>query len=184
MTEPLDVPEAPVTPQQIMVFDDEMEEGAAQEMIITVWARVLKVAPCLRVSQDEPSPLDDPVNLQIVKDVVRGAVLRWADRGSGALKFQSSGDFSQTLADVGALLRPNEIRELEEMCGEFTRQQRAATISTATYNNEIVHAPWCSVNFAAGALNPQPGAPVFCNCGSILNNGAGPIWGPANEGTP
>ncbi|MDH3045049.1 hypothetical protein [Gordonia alkanivorans] len=120
------------------IDDDVLPDSTIQSMINTAAARAVKVAPCLRVpigSTDPVSPLADEASAEIVKDVMRSAVLRWIDRGSGAIYSEQSGDFSRSiLKDSANLFRPNEIRDLQEVCQDYRRQQTASTILTGAPN--------------------------------------------------
>ncbi|MDH3021152.1 hypothetical protein [Gordonia alkanivorans] len=120
------------------VDDDVLSDSTIQSMINTAAARAVKVAPCLRIplsSTDPVSPLADEVSAEIVKDVMRSAVLRWIDRGSGAVYSETSGDFQRSLLkDSASLFRPNEIRDLEEVCRDYRRRQTASTVLTFAPN--------------------------------------------------
>lgn len=122
-----------LTPADIQKFDDSLPDDVVQDMINTVAARVVKMCPALRLPLDDPAnPLADDVSSEVLKDVMRAAVLRWAERGSGAVREQGSGDFSQSLVvDRAGLFRPNEIRDIADVCGNArAHAQTASTILT------------------------------------------------------
>ncbi|WNN95738.1 head-to-tail adaptor [Gordonia phage Fribs8] len=168
------LPEAPIEFSDLSPFDDDLTEGEATPMIRSAWARAISVAPCLGTAYDD---LTD-VQKEIVKDVLRGAILRWAERGAGAVTQRNAGDYGETLkGGNGGLFQPGEIRDLQDVCSEHKRRPRASTILTGdTRGATPQHAAWCAVNFAAGALAPGVGTPVFCDCGADLTDGQGPLW--------
>jgi hypothetical protein len=54
-----------------------------------------------------------------VKAILRGAVLRWNDAGSGALQAQTAGPFGQTLdtrQERRGMFWPSEIVQLQSLC--------------------------------------------------------------------
>ncbi|QFG05086.1 head-to-tail adaptor [Gordonia phage Dre3] len=168
------LPDAPIEFSDLSPFDDELTEGEATPMIRSAWARAISIAPCLGDKFDD---LTD-VQKEIVKDTLRGAILRWAERGSGAVTQRNAGDYGETLkGGTDGLYWPAEIRDLQDVCSEHKRRGRASTIPTGD-NRGVVpqHAPWCAVNFAAGALAPGVGTPTFCDCGADLTDGEGPLW--------
>lgn len=168
------LPTPPIEFSYLSPFDDELTEAEATPMIRSAWARAISIAPCLGTGFDE---LTD-VQKEIVCDVLRGAILRWADRGSGAVAQRNAGDYGETLRGGSTgLFQPDEIRDLQDVCSEHKRRGRATTIPTGDNRGMVTqHADWCAVNFAAGALAPGVGTPVFCDCGADLTDGQGPLW--------
>lgn len=78
-------------------------------------------------------PRPDDTDIEILKDVVRSAILRWNDRGSGAIVSRNAGEYGETLNradDKRALYRPGEIRDLQAVCGNVRKRGQASTIST------------------------------------------------------
>lgn len=83
----------------------------AQAMIDDALALAARVAPCI---------LDDTfAYAAAAKAILRGAILRWNDSGSGALQAQTAGPFGQTL-DTRQVRKgmfwPSEIEQLQELC--------------------------------------------------------------------
>ncbi|QDM56434.1 head-to-tail adaptor [Gordonia phage Pons] len=172
--------EAPITFADLQKFDDEITEGEAQDMIATAWARAKRAAPCLGDAEWPGTDAGADEDVEILKDTMRGAILRWADRGSGAVQARSAGDYGETIVTGdGNLYRPNEIRELQDLCKSYRRRGSATTILTGPYAAPAVqHADWCSMNFVAW---PNP-APQFCDCGAILTGSGLPLYPDPNPG--
>ncbi|WP_439029003.1 hypothetical protein [Gordonia terrae] len=121
------LPTPPIQFSDLSPFDDDLTAEQAEPMIRSAWARAISAAPCLG---DETNTLT-PVHLEIVKDVLRGAVLRWAERGSGAVYQRSAGDYAESVKiGSGGLFQPQEIRDLQDICSEHKRRPRASTILT------------------------------------------------------
>ena len=165
MTEPLG--QAFLSAEDVLKFDDDLDTATVEDMIETVYADAVLVAPCIK---DEDFVI--PEYRVKVKSILRGVVLRWADAGSGGVKQRAAGDFSESLdlSSSGGKLRPGEIRELQDLCvaadGE-KRRARATTIPTGFYGPMIVqHAEWCSMSFGGN----------FCDCGAILSGDGQPLW--------
>lgn len=119
--------DVPLTWADIKVFEPDIAEDIADALISGVWARARKLAPCLKSPETE---LDD-TDSELLRSTLRSAVLRWHDQGSGAVASRSALDFSETLrSDRGGLFRPDEVRDLLEMCTNY-RQDSATTIDTS-----------------------------------------------------
>ena len=84
----------------------------AQAMIDDALALAARVAPCILTEDFEYATA--------AKAILRGAILRWNDSGSGALQAQTAGPFGQTL-DTRQVRKgmfwPSEIEQLQELCG-------------------------------------------------------------------
>jgi len=159
--------DAPLTKEQVQVFDADLSDEQAEAMISTVWARAKKVAPCLK----EDAALADEDDEEFVRGILRAVVLRWADSGSGVHTNRVAGDYQEGLNQFGGgLFRPNEILDLQQMCITFSGQ-RATTIPTGGYDSVLVqHAAWCNVNFSSDAPFP------LCDCGAELSWDGTPLW--------
>ncbi|MGW0038412.1 hypothetical protein [Gordonia sp. NPDC003376] len=121
------LPTPPIQFSDLSPFDDDLTADQAEPMIRSAWARAISVAPCLGTAYDD---LTD-VQKEIVKDVLRGAILRWAERGAGAVTQRNAGDYGETLkGGNGGLFQPGEIRDLQDVCSEHKRRPRATTILT------------------------------------------------------
>lgn len=92
-----------------------IEAAKANAMIDDAEAMALLAAPCI-----------DDVGFAYgtaVKAILRGAVLRWNDSGSGALQAQTAGPFGQTLdtrQERRGMFWPSEIVALQGLCGTTT----------------------------------------------------------------
>lgn len=99
-----------LTPDDLAPFAT-IDEAKAQAMIDDAEAMAVLVAPCITTS--------DFANAAVVTAILRGAVLRWHDSGSGALSAQAAGPFSQTLdtrQQRRAMFWPTEIAQLQSLC--------------------------------------------------------------------
>jgi len=83
----------------------------AQAMIDDAEAMAVLAAPCITA--------DGFTNAAVVKAVLRGAVLRWNDAGSGAMQAETAGVFSRTLdtrQERRGMFWPSEIVQLQSLC--------------------------------------------------------------------
>lgn len=91
----------------------EIEAAKAEAMIEDAEAMALLAAPCIAA--------DDFAYGTAVKAILRGAVLRWNDSGSGALQAQTAGPFGQTLdtrQERRGMFWPSEIVALQSLCAD------------------------------------------------------------------
>lgn len=99
-----------------------------------------------------------------LKAILRGAILRWNDAGSGAKSSQSAGPFSETIDTTVSrrgMFWPSEITNLQSICSDGL-SGKAFSIDTVSFSG--VHATICSINFGAAS----------CSCGADI---AGyPLW--------
>lgn len=140
-----------------------IDDVKADAMIADAVAQAILVAPCLA---DE----DDLSENQIaaVKSILRGAVLRWNDSGSGAYQAQTAGPFSVTMdtrQQRRSLFWPSEIEQLQKICDAINGGDGGAFVVDTAPGCAITHADVCSINFGAN----------YCSCGAILTL-AGPLW--------
>jgi hypothetical protein len=110
-----------------------IEATKAQAMIDTAMARAARVAPCIR---DETLNAD---NSEAAKGVIRDAVLRWHDSGSGAFTQRSEqrGPFGvqesyDNRQPRKVLFWPTEIEELQSICADHNGVARAGAFSVDT----------------------------------------------------
>lgn len=126
------------------VIDDEKAEA----MITDAVAMAALVAPC--ITSDEFAHAD------AARAIIRGAILRWNDTGSGAAQTVQSGPFSQTLdtrQQRRGMYWPSEIQELQRLCVVGGNSSGAFQIDTAPAST--AHLPWCSLMLGA----------LYCSCG-------------------
>ena len=134
----------------------EIDETKAQEMIDDATAIAVLVAPCLADEGELTAQ-----QLAATKAVLRGAILRWNDTGSGALTQQTAGPFSQTIDNRQgrkSMFWPTEIDSLQAICRESDGSGGAFAIDTYPACGPVVHADICSINFGA----------TYCSCGAAL----------------
>lgn len=88
-----------------------IETAKANAMIEDAEAMALLAAPCIAANGFAYGTA--------VKAILRGAVLRWNDSGSGALQAQTAGPFGQTLdtrQERRGMFWPSEIVALQSLC--------------------------------------------------------------------
>ena len=134
-----------------------IDTAKANAMIADALAMAELVAPCIT---------DDEFAYEAAaKAILRGAILRWHDSGSGAVSQQVAGPFQQVLDNRQprrSLFWPTEIEQLEKLCADTTGGGAAWSYDTAPMGD--VHADVCALNLGA----------EYCSCGAIL---AGvPLW--------
>lgn len=142
-----------LTPGDLANFAD-IEPGRAQDMIDDALALAELVAPCI-TANDFAYPA-------AAKAILRAAVLRWNEAGTGALSSESVDDYSgsvDTRQQRRGMFWPSEITQLQDLCrtsgpaGAFAIDTVAAATS--------MHADICSLNFGA----------LYCSCGAVLTQG-------------
>lgn len=119
----------------------QIEEQKAQLMIDDALALAALVAPCI---------LDDSfAHAAAAKAILRGAILRWNEAGTGASIQQTAGPFSQSMdtrQQRRSMFWPTEIEQLQELCkqgdssGAFGLDTLPA-VSTQTIMNDCF-GPW------------------------------------------
>ena len=79
-----------ITPTDVAVFLPWVETARVEAMIRVVSARATALAPCIA------GPLT-PAQTETVRAILLDAVVRWGEAGSGAVRTQTAGPFSQTV---------------------------------------------------------------------------------------
>lgn len=135
-------------------------DDKAEAMIADALALAKQIAPC--IAQDEFAYAD------AAKAVIRGAILRWNEAGTGALAQRTAGPYSEVLdtrQTRRAMFWPSEIEQLQSMCASSASGAFAVdTAPGATVGGAvIVHSDICALNFGAD----------YCSCGAILTQGLG-----------
>ena len=95
----------------LQTFSPGINPAKAQSMIDDATALAVLAAPCI----------DDATftNTTAVKAILRAAILRWEDAGTGAFSAQTAGPFAQTLdtrPDRKGMFWPSEIVQLQSLC--------------------------------------------------------------------
>lgn len=105
-----------LTPADLQVFKPSIDPEKASAMIADATAMATRVAPCIKDN-------DDADVLATVKAVLRSAILRWEEAGSGALvtKQRQTGPFGaqesyDNRAHRSGLFWPDEIETLQGLC--------------------------------------------------------------------
>ena len=114
-----------ITPADLEPFAT-IDPAKAAAMIEDAEAMAVLAAPCL-------STLDDPAKVAAVKAILRGAIVRWHEAGSGAVTQQSSGPFSQSVDTTKTrrgMFWPSEIVQLRDLCGSSGGSGRAFEVDT------------------------------------------------------
>lgn len=134
----------------------------AQAMIEDAVALAARVAPCITTEGFEYPAA--------ARAVLRAAVLRWHEAGSGALsqRSETTGPFGRaesydTRQQRRGMFWPSEIEQLQGLCRSH-ESLGAFTIDTVGVS-AAVHADICSLNFGA----------TYCSCGAVLT-GAYPLY--------
>lgn len=114
-----------LTLDDLTPFAPDIDPDKALAMIDDATALALRVAPCLSS--------DDFEFADAAKAILRGAILRWNDSGSGALSQQGAGPFQvtyDTRQERRSLFWPSEIDQLQDLCRDGDLQGAAFTIDT------------------------------------------------------
>ena len=128
----------------------EIELEKAEAMIADALAMAAVVAPCILE--------EDFAYTAAAKAIIRGAILRWNDAGSGALTQQGAGPFQVTMdtrQKRSGMFWPSEINQLQDLCAE-SGQAGAFTIDMLGVSS--IHADTCSLRFGAN----------YCSCGADI----------------
>lgn len=114
-----------------------INEDKANDMISDAIAKAKLVAPCL----SDPDSLTED-QLAAVKAVLRAAILRWNESGTGAVSSQTMGPFSvavDTRQQRRDLFWPSEIADLQRICREVGDFGGAFDVDTAAASAMTVH---------------------------------------------
>lgn len=150
-----------ITPDDLAPFAT-IDPAKAAAMIEDAMADASRVAPCIN---------DDDLTTEKVaqfKSVIRAALLRWNDAGSGAFQTQAAGPFSvgvDTRQQRRGMFWPSEIEALQDIC----RDEAATTggaFSIRPAGGTGNHMPWCAQMLGAN----------YCSCGADLTNYQYPLY--------
>lgn len=148
-----------ITPEDLVPFAT-IAPTKADQMIADAEAQAILTAPCIPELTVAPAGESGPnkavreAKLAAVKGILRGAILRWNEAGSGAIQTQIAGPFSQTTQYQGrrAMFWPTEITDLQKVCATGEKPS-AFAVDTAPASGG--HPPWCSLMFGG----------TTCSCG-------------------
>ena len=107
-----------LAPDDLTAFAD-IDPAKAALMIEDAEAMAALAAPCLSSSEFQL----DEARVAAVRAILRGALIRWHDAGSGAVTQQSAGPFSQSLdtrQQRRGMFWPSEIAQLRDICAGFS----------------------------------------------------------------
>lgn len=124
-------------------FAPDIPVSKASDMIDDAESLALLVAPCLDYDNDD---YDLSANAQLaVKAVLRGAILRWNEAGTGAFQQQNTGPFGVTVdtrQQRRGMFWPSEIENLQSICLDDTLGGVAFTIDTTPADTRSTAGYW------------------------------------------
>lgn len=111
-----------LTFEDLTPFAPNLSEDKAAVMIVDAIALAARVAPCILT--DDLSDEDEAA----AKAILRGAILRWNDQGTGEQAQLTAGifGFSPRGNQRQSLLQPSEYAELAAICGNTSPDRRKA----------------------------------------------------------
>lgn len=132
-----------------------IDDAKAQAMIDDAIATAALVAPCI---------LEDTFTQEAAaKAIIRGAILRWNEAGTGAVQSTQTnlGAFGESQSYDTRVVRrgmfwPSEIADLQKLCRDSSAGGIFAVDTVGCL--APVHADICSINFGA----------TYCSCGAWL----------------
>ena len=113
-----------LTPADLAPFAA-IEEAKALAMIDDALALAAWVAPCILTEEFTYEAA--------AKAILRGAILRWHEAGSGAMQSQTAGPFAMSVDNRQqrrGMFWPSEIEQLQELCRDGDTSTQAFTIDT------------------------------------------------------
>lgn len=155
-----------LTPADLAPFAD-VDPAKAEAMIADAEAKAALAAPCIT----DPAFQEDAALVAALVAILRGAVLRWHEAGTGALQQFGAGSFQGSLdtrQPRRGMFWPSEIADLRDLCSRFGGATDAAAFSIDTAPPVVGsgHLPWCDVFMG----------PDSCSCGASLTRGEYPLW--------
>lgn len=130
-----------------------------EAMISDAEALAVLAAPCL----GDADELTD-AQRAAVKAILRGALMRWSDVGTGVRQTESAGSLSQTTDTTMSrrgMFWPSEITSLQAICADG---DGGKAFAVDTISGSSIHAAICAVNLDAN----------WCSCGADL--AGSPLW--------
>lgn len=146
------MPAVSLTPSDLSPFA-EIGHEKALAMIEDALALAARVAPCILT--------DEFAEGAAAKAILRGAILRWNEAGTGALQSQQAGPFGMavdTRQQRRGMFWPSEIEALQELCQGPEDQSGAFTVDLVPVSGNVAHADICTLNLGG----------EYCSCGALL----------------
>ena len=143
------MPAVTITPADLAPFAT-IETEKADAMIADALALAALTAPCITS--------EDFTYDAAAKAIIRGAILRWNDAGSGAYSQVTTGPFgaaTDTRTARKGMFLPSELDDLKALCSEGGRGKAFSVDTVAT---SAAHSASCSLNFGA----------LYCSCGADI----------------
>lgn len=140
-----------LTPADLAPFAT-IDEAKAAAMIEDALALAARVAPCIT----DPTFTHEAA----ARAVLRAAILRWHEAGTGALQQQTVGPFGQTFdtrQTRKSMFWPSEIVQLQDLCRTGEEQSGAFAVDTVGVGTGG-HSDICALNFGG----------LYCSCGYEL----------------
>ena len=138
-----------ITPDDLAPFAT-IDEAKAKAMIEDAEAQAVTAAPCLATAE-LPEVL-----VSSVRAILRRAILRWHETGTGVVQTEAAGPFSQTIDTTRSAPRglywPAEIVSLQDIC----RQATGIGGPGKAFSIDTTPAPRYAPYYAA-----YDGAPIF-----------------------
>ena len=119
------MPAVTITPDDLAPFAT-IDAVKAAAMIEDALAMAARVAPCILQ--------DDFLYDGAARAIIRGAILRWNEAGSGAAQSQTAGPFGVTIdtrQQRRGMFWPSEISDLAGLCQDSVASGKAFEIDTA-----------------------------------------------------
>lgn len=110
-----------------------IDADKADAMIADALAMAARVAPCIAESTFTYEAA--------AKAILRGAILRWHDAGTGAVTQQGAGPFQMSVDNRQqrrGMFWPSEIQQLQELCRDGDPTGQAFTIDTTPVASRTV----------------------------------------------
>lgn len=121
------MPAVTLTLEDLDPFVPDFPAAKGQAMIDDALATARVIAPCIK---DDAFDADKAA---MAKAILRGAVLRWNEAGTGAIQQQAAGPFSMaidTRQQRRGMFWPSEIEQLQELCRDAADGGGAFTVDS------------------------------------------------------
>lgn len=151
------MPAVEITPADLAPFAT-IDPAKAAAMIEDALGMAAMLAPCI-LDADFAHPA-------AAKALLRAALLRWHEAGSGSVQQLTAGPYGagmDTRIPRRGLFQPAEIDQLQSMCRDSG--SGAYAVDTANLDGWLNHAEICSLRLGA----------AYCSCGADLTNAAN-LW--------